>query len=475
MIVLAVEPDPRLAATVRHVVCDLVRAELELVASVELAVEVLQTETPDLILLPALVSPADEGTLLAALRSRPECSHIDMLITPAFEEEPETVAPRGWRRWRSRRPVNGSRGVDERKLFAERLGWSLVRARQQRAQTAPSPPAAESSQPDAESVEGQANQVVTTALVPLSVASPPPAQALILREPSPSIVRGFETNRRASPRYLASELRGLREARIRFGPEVSLVDVSMGGALIETDTRLQPDSEAVLEIVGNLHRAVPFRVVRSQATIADGALRYRGACAFTQSIDVADLLETCLTAPNLVSSDRSDTDDVLELLERQLPSLRREQLVKLLSVLRSGQPPANALEREALDLLNFALSALKPGVAPAVQAPVIEPPASHGDPALQAPEGPDDPSNRRRHLRVYGPFDGLRLGAIETPLTIRDSQRGRMLRRLSRRRESGTSPLDRTAGAWRRLDHDDGRSRPRSTRLRIRSAVRRHP
>jgi hypothetical protein len=230
-----------------------------------------------------------------------------------------------------------------------------------------SSPVAESSHPDAESVEGQANQVVTTALVPVSVASPPPDQALILRAPSPSIVRGFETNRRASPRYLASELRGLREARIRFGPEVSLVDVSMGGALIETDTRLQPDSEAVLEIVGNLHRAVPFRVVRSQATIAGGALRYRGACAFTQSIDVADLLETCLTAPNLVSSDRSDTDDVLELLERQLPSLRREQLVKLLSVLHSGQPPANALEREALDLLNFALSALKPGVAPAVQ------------------------------------------------------------------------------------------------------------
>ena len=103
MIVLAVEPDPGLAARVRQVVCDQVHADLKIVGSVELAIETLQTDPPDLILLPALVSPVDEARLVDVLRNLPGCSHIEMLITPAFEEEPETVTPRGWRHWGTRR------------------------------------------------------------------------------------------------------------------------------------------------------------------------------------------------------------------------------------------------------------------------------------------------------------------------------------------------------------------------------------
>jgi hypothetical protein len=426
MIVLAVEPDPRLAARLRQVVRDQVHADLKIVRSVELAIEALQTDPPDLILLPALVSPADEARLVDVLRNLPGCSHIEMLITPAFEEEPETVTPRGWRRWGTRRAVNSSRGVDERRLFAERLGWSLVCARQAKelAQTAlASAPAGESSQPHADSLE---DQVLTTALVPVTAVDQRETPAVSdLYTASPSIVRGVDRNRRATPRFPASELRGLREARIRFGPQVSLVDVSMGGALIETDTRLQPDSEAVLELVGNLHRAVPFRVIRSQATIVGGSLRYREACAFTQSIDLADFLEARLAESNPTAAiPPPETDEVLELLERQLPSLRREHLRQLLESLRSGQPPASALEREALELMSIVLAALKPGLNLSVPGPVIEPPAGPNDAANSSTDVPDDPSERRQHLRVYGPFDGLRLGAIETPVTIRDLSEG---------------------------------------------------
>jgi hypothetical protein len=331
------------------------------------------------------------------------------------------------RRWGTRRAVNISRGVDERRLFAERLGWSLVCARQAKelARNAlASAPAGESSQPHAESFEGQA---LTTALVPVTAVDQRETPAVSdLYVASPSIIRGFDRNRRANPRFPASELRGLREARIRFGPQVSLVDVSMGGALIETDTRLQPDSEAVLELVGNLHRAVPFRVIRSQATVVGGSLRYREACAFTESIDLADLLETRLAESNPTAAVPlpPETDEVLELLECQLPSLRREHLLQLLKSLRSGQPPASALEREALELMSIALAALKPGINLSVPDPVIEPQAGHNDTAGSSTDGPADPSERRQHLRVSGPFDGLRLGAIETPVTIRDLSEG---------------------------------------------------
>lgn len=35
-----------------------------------------------------------------------------------------------------------------------------------------------------------------------------------------------------------------------------------------------------------------------------------------------------------------------------------------------------------------------------------------------------DPANRRQHERVAGPFDGYRVGALETPVRIYDLSRG---------------------------------------------------
>ncbi len=32
--------------------------------------------------------------------------------------------------------------------------------------------------------------------------------------------------------------------------------------------------------------------------------------------------------------------------------------------------------------------------------------------------------NRRRHVRIAGPFDGCRVGALDTPLSIFDLSRG---------------------------------------------------
>jgi hypothetical protein len=148
----------------------------------------------------------------------------------------------------------------------------------------------------------------------------------------------------------------------------------------------------VLELVGDQgNTLVPFRVVRSEATDGDAA-RYRQACAFIRPLDLADLLQL----PTF--------DDALEILERHLPSIQRAQLEELLDRLRSRQEPSSPLEREALDLLNIALSA-----SPQNRASV---------------EASGDPSERRRYVRVNGPFDGLRLGALETPVVIRDLSEG---------------------------------------------------
>jgi hypothetical protein len=98
------------------------------------------------------------------------------------------------------------------------------------------------------------------------------------------------SDRRQYRRFAASELPGLRSARIKFGPSVAVVDVSAGGALLETDARLPPDSEALLELLGNAGQAViPFRVLRCQVAGLNGTPRYLGACAFKQPLDLDEL------------------------------------------------------------------------------------------------------------------------------------------------------------------------------------------
>jgi CheY-like chemotaxis protein len=130
MIVLALESEPAQAATIRHVVCDLVGAELTLVKSVAHALHVLHTQRPDLILLPMFVAPADEAELLAYLRTLPNGAHIETQITPVLGPPDETTARHGWRRWRARpSPINSTTAAEHH--FAERLSWSLEQRREQ--------------------------------------------------------------------------------------------------------------------------------------------------------------------------------------------------------------------------------------------------------------------------------------------------------------------------------------------------------
>ncbi|HMF59971.1 MAG TPA: hypothetical protein VK595_06350 [Vicinamibacterales bacterium] len=96
--------------------------------------------------------------------------------------------------------------------------------------------------------------------------------------------RDRRTHRRLAP----SELAWIREVRLKFGPKVSLIDLSTGGALLQTDVRLRPGSDLVIEIVGSRIEAVPFRVLRSElARISNQGAIYQGACEFKRPLDLA--------------------------------------------------------------------------------------------------------------------------------------------------------------------------------------------
>lgn len=98
-------------------------------------------------------------------------------------------------------------------------------------------------------------------------------------------------DRRAHRRLTVSELSWLKHARIKYGPDVSLIDLSVGGAQIETTTSPpQPGSTVVIELAaGKRTWPVPARVLRCRiASLAPHAI-YRGAVAFKKPLDFEEI------------------------------------------------------------------------------------------------------------------------------------------------------------------------------------------
>ena len=76
------------------------------------------------------------------------------------------------------------------------------------------------------------------------------------------------------------ELEWLRAARVKYGPEVRVIDVSAGGLALETKHALKPHSNVVFELTGTAGKLlVPAHVVRSQIVSLNGVALYRSACA----------------------------------------------------------------------------------------------------------------------------------------------------------------------------------------------------
>ena len=73
------------------------------------------------------------------------------------------------------------------------------------------------------------------------------------------------SERRAYQRLRDRELEWIRHARLSAGKGVSLVDLSAGGALLDSPVPLRPDSLLTLEIIGHgLETSVQFRVLRCE-------------------------------------------------------------------------------------------------------------------------------------------------------------------------------------------------------------------
>jgi hypothetical protein len=93
-------------------------------------------------------------------------------------------------------------------------------------------------------------------------------------------------DRRQAPRQRGVEEHGIVATKVRPGRDASLVDVSAGGALVETSHRLLPGTSVELQLETSSERAtVRGRVVRcAVAGLRSASVCYRGAISFDRHL-----------------------------------------------------------------------------------------------------------------------------------------------------------------------------------------------
>jgi hypothetical protein len=133
-IILAIEPDRRQRDALSAVVRQRVRAELILADTTERALEAIGNRVPDLVLVPALLSPQDDAALAAALRVIAAAAHVRTLTIPVLAahaaEAPSSGLLSRWRRGRSASPAPD--GCDPA-VFAEQISSYLKESAAERA------------------------------------------------------------------------------------------------------------------------------------------------------------------------------------------------------------------------------------------------------------------------------------------------------------------------------------------------------
>jgi hypothetical protein len=97
-------------------------------------------------------------------------------------------------------------------------------------------------------------------------------------------------NRRIHERLKAGDLRWLRGARIKYGADVRILDISAGGMLLETSSQLARDANVVVELLGpESPILVPSRVLRCRTASLGEIFKYQGACAFKRPLTIPEL------------------------------------------------------------------------------------------------------------------------------------------------------------------------------------------
>jgi len=204
--------------------------------------------------------------------------------------------------------------------------------------------------------------------------------------------RQADRDRRAHERLVAHELDWLKSVRIRSGPQLSLIDLSAGGALFETSTPLGPGTTSTLTLTGDgIAETATFRLLRCEVASIKNGLVYRGACVFDRvlRLPTADRgrsggLETTAATPQEVQAGVAE-EQILALIQsvaRRTPDTKvganlATIVAETRAAIQRGDPPQVILRVIETQL----------GVAGATIAGLEAPRGGRFEPARLAPGG----------------------------------------------------------------------------------------
>ena len=166
-IILAIEPDRRQAAHLAAIVRQQVGAELVIADTTEGALDAIGNRVPDLVLVPALLSPQDDAALAAALRVIAAAAHVRTLTIPVLANGTKQRAPAGGMlaKWRKNRAASPEPDGCDPAVFAEQISTYLQEAAAERAQIAEDELLADEPMPAA----------LPTMIEPVAIAAAPPS------------------------------------------------------------------------------------------------------------------------------------------------------------------------------------------------------------------------------------------------------------------------------------------------------------
>ena len=347
--ILGIEPDPEDRAALERALLARVRAEVLIVANVEDALDATAWFIPDLILTSTFLPPADEGRLTAHLRRCPETAHTRVITLPQFIDPAERVLTE-----------------------VERPGAAVVLRFARRARALVPRCDAQLLREHIESYLNQAHSLRLSAEdrqqrgveplgdVPRRAPLPdawllPSSTALVLanERDSRTLSSAFSLprDRRRASRHKAGDLPAPLRARLSAGGDITLVDISSLGVLLETRTELTPGNIVHLQMQGgDANISIAARLVRTElARVSGSELKYRVAAAFAREIDLSALHEprATMSHPPKVLGDllgRVLADAHWMASSTTLWSKFEEELKRLVSVqdVRIRAVPANA-------------------------------------------------------------------------------------------------------------------------------------
>jgi CheY-like chemotaxis protein len=282
--ILAIEPDPARARSLKEVLDAHISGPIEFVPSADAALHAIDQHVPDVVLTSTFLSPSDEVRLTDHLKALPAASHVQVIITPHFIDADD--APRGngnvfnFRRNR----VSDVRPACDHATLIRQIGDYLQQARAQ-----------------ANFAARQELEAVLCAAPPLPMLARPERRLIAARSlpqrglaQTPRAQRASalsqKDDRRRAPRRPKDQLPWLWSAKLPWGTEVTLVDVSRTGVLIETTSRVTLGSTLDFQFVGeNTNVSVPARILRTDVSNVDAfGVRYRVAAAFNRELDLLE-------------------------------------------------------------------------------------------------------------------------------------------------------------------------------------------